>query len=47
MLFLTTLTLIVIIYSVFLIKLVITLIFVICNRLRVEMYNVEFKLKLI
>ena len=44
---LTTFTLIVIIFSVFLIKLVIILIFAICNCLRVIMYNVKFELKLI
>ena len=47
MISLTTLTLIIIIFSVFFIELVITLIFAVCNRLRVEMYNVESKLNLI
>ena len=45
--FLTTFVLIVIILSVFFIELVITLIFAVCNRLRVKIYDVEFKLKLI
>ena len=44
---LATFALIVIILSVFFIKLVMTLIFAVCNRSRVEMYDVEFKLKLI
>ena len=45
--FLATFALIVIILSVFFIELVITLIFAVCNRLRVEMYNIKSKLKLI
>ena len=45
--FLTTFALIVIILSVFFIESVMTSIFTVYNRLRVKMYNVESKLKLI
>ena len=45
--FLATFALIVIILSVFFIKSVITSIFTVCNCSRVEIYDVEFELKLI
>ena len=45
--FLATFALIIIILSVFFIESVMTLIFAVCNHLRVEIYDVESELKLI